>query len=200
MNGLTRITDRIACDTERDAADLIARARQDAHEKHLHYLKAAEEKRAHLLALGHTQAQEQVLRTAAAAELDARKTILSVKQKLVSEVFEEALAQLMALPTEDYRALLIRLAVNASLTGHEDILLNETDHQHHGASLITGANQLLSSAGKPAALTLSSEIRTFSGGLILKAGPVETNCTLEVLLKLARNTVTGEVSKVLFDF
>ncbi len=199
MNGLTRITDRIACDTERDAADLLAHAREDIHEKHQHYQRIAQEKQDQLSAQARILAQEVVDRTVRAAEMDARKTRLTVKQELVSAVFDKALAQLTALPDTEYRAFLIHQAAKAALTGHEEIVLNPSDRQRHGAIIVAGANQILDERGTPAALTLSSETRPMKGGLILKAGPIETNCTCEVLVKLARNTLTSEVARIIFD-
>jgi len=199
MEGLNRIIERIASDTEQDAAALLTHAQEDAHEKLLHYQAIAKKRLDHLLTAGKIEAQELVLRTNSAAELDARKTLLTVKQELVSSVFEEALEALASLSSEEYRSFLIRMAYKASLTGSEEVLLNSSDLQTHGAAIKEGANRMLSSAGKNAALTLSPEVHFFSGGLILKNGQVETNCTLEVLVKQARNTMTSEVAKVLFN-
>lgn len=199
MDGLSRITDRIACDTERDAADRIVAAQADAHEKRLHGQKAAEARRAALVAAGRAEADELVRRTASAAELDARKALLAVKQELVTEAFTKALNRLLSLSEAEYRELLTRLAVNASRTGHEALMLNNEDRQRHGPAVIAAANQALADAGRPGALILSPEVIPAVGGLILKDGPVETNCTVEALVTQARNPLTPEVARLLFD-
>lgn len=198
MDGLNRITERIAADTDREAEDLLALAREEARVKHLDYQSTAESRREHIVAHHRKQAGDLIQRTVSAAELEARKTLLSVRQSLVYEVFEKALAALSALPPADYSALLIRLAVNASLTGAEEILMNPADHQRYGSEVVAGANQQLRVQGKQGLLTLSAETRPFSGGLILKSGPIESNCTLEVLVKLAQHSMTAEVARHLF--
>lgn len=199
MEGLNRITDRIAIDAEQEAAELLTHAREDSHRIHLHYQKAAEEKREHLLSLGRSLALEQVHRMTSVAELDARKTILAVKQELVSEVFADAKEKVTVIPYEEYQEFLIRLAVNACLTGTEEILLNQTDRMNHGPNLTAEVNERLARAGKTSSLSLSPDTRPISGGLILKDGPIETDCSLEVLIKQAKNRLTGEVAKILFD-
>jgi len=198
MDGLNRITERIATDTEREAEQLLVLAREEARVKHLSYQKTAENRRDRIVEHSRQQARELIQRTISAAELEARKTLLSVRQSLVSEVFEKSLTALSGLSPTDYSALLIRLAVNASLTGTEEILMNLEDHQRYGSEVVTGANQQLKAQGKEGMLTLSAETRPFSGGLILKSGPIESNCTLEVLVKLAQHSMTAEVARHLF--
>lgn len=199
MDGLNRITDRIAIDAEQEAAELLIHAREDSHRIHLHYQKTADEKREHLLSLGRSLALEQVHRMTSVAELDARKTILTVKQELVSEVFADAMEKIIAIPSDEYLEFLIRLAVNACITGTEEILLNQTDRMNHGPNLVAEVNERLARDGKTSSLSLSPDTRSISGGLILKDGPIETDCSLKVLIKQAKNRLTGEVAKILFD-
>lgn len=199
MDGLNRITERIASDSEQEAEGLLTLAREDAAALRQRFKKTAEDRKHQLLEAARLQADAALQRAVSAAELEARKTLLSVRQALVAEVFEKALNQLTALAPADYEGFLIRLAVNATLTGTEEILLNPADRQNYGPQVLLGANQALAGSGKNAALTLSAETRSIAGGLILKAGPVESNCSLEVLVALARNTLTAEVAGRLFD-
>lgn len=199
MDGLNRITDRIARDAEQEAAALVAQAREEAASMGLRFRKAAEDRREKILEESRREADALIQRQMAAAELEARKTLLSVKQALVSEVFEKALVQLAALTPQDYCSFLVRLAVNASLSGTDEILMNPEDLQRYGTLVLAGANHALSLGEKNAALTLSAETRPITGGLILKAGAIESNCSLEVLTALARYTMTSEVAGNLFD-
>ena len=199
MEGLERILDRIGSDAEGEIAEHLTHAREDSHATLLRYGKLAADKKQQLLERGKLQAQELQSRSLSAGELEARKTMLSVRQELVTEVFTRALQQLSALPADDYMAFLVRQALKASTTGHEEILLNAGDRDAYGEKLTIEVNRLLDASGKSGHLTLSPEAHGFSGGLILKNGPIETHCTLEVLVKLARNTLTGDVAKILFQ-
>lgn len=199
MEGLKKITDHIHSDSESEAAELLIHAREDAHAKHLHYQRAAEATRRQILARGEARADEEMRRSVSAAELEARKTLLAVKQELVSEVFSKAMQQLSALTADEYLSFLIRQAVKASLTGCEEIVLNAADREAYGKVLTTEANRLLHEAGRTGALTLSPETAQFSGGLVLRSGLIETNCTWESLLKQAHDTLTGDAASILFE-
>lgn len=198
MDGLQRITARIAADSETEASELLQHAQEDAHQKLCHYQKAADETRARRLAQGRTQAEDLIHQTVSAAELDARKRLLSVKQEMVSEVFETVLDRLQGLSDPEYIALLVRLAVKASATGEGIILLNAKDLHRHGEALVAEANQALGKKGEPARLTLSPETLPITGGLILREGRVETNCSFEAILRLAQKEMTADVARLLF--
>ena len=61
--------------------------------------------------------------------------------------------------------------------------------------VVTGASAVLSGTGM---LTLAEESRPMAGGLILRDGRVETNCSFEVLIHLQRDALSAEVARVLF--
>ena len=47
--------------------------------------------------------------------------------------------------------------------------------------------------------TLSDEGGAYSGGLKLREGSVEVNCTVDTLLALSRNSLDAEIAAILFD-
>jgi hypothetical protein len=49
-----------------------------------------------------------------------------------------------------------------------------------------------------AKLRLSSETAPIDGGLILRCGPVETNCSLSMLMAENRRETEAKVSRILF--
>ena len=68
-----------------------------------------------------------------------------------------------------------------------------------GEAIVRGANAILTERGLPAGLTLSDESGDFSGGLKLREGSVEVNCTVDTLLALSRNSLDAEIAAILFD-
>ena len=48
-------------------------------------------------------------------------------------------------------------------------------------------------------IVLSAETGSFAGGLILRRGSVEANCTAELLVELCRGEMSSEIAKLLFD-
>ena len=128
-------------------------------------------------------------------QMEARKAILALKQDMVSKSFEKACEMLVQLPKDKYIALLAKLAAQASVTDDEEIVLNAKDRTAVGAAVTERANALLS-GGK---LSLSADTGDFAGGLILKRGNIEANCTIELLVELCRGDMSAQLAKVLFE-
>jgi V/A-type H+-transporting ATPase subunit E len=113
---------------------------------------------------------------------------------MVSESFDRAVDQLVNLPEEQYVALLARLAAQASVTGDEQIVLNARDRAAVGEKVAAAANAKL----KDGKLSLADETGDFKGGLVLRRGNIEANCTAELLVELCRGDMAAELAKVLF--
>ena len=47
-------------------------------------------------------------------------------------------------------------------------------------------------------MKLSAEERDIAGGLILRHGNVETNCSIDLLMEMCRGELAGKVADVLF--
>jgi V/A-type H+-transporting ATPase subunit E len=127
--------------------------------------------------------------------MEAKKAVLALKQEMVSKSFDKAVQQLVALPEEQYVALLAKLAAQASVTGDEEIVLNAKDQAAVGSAVVEKVNSLVPN-GK---LVLSSETGDFAGGLILKRGSIEANCTIELMVELCRGDMSAQLAKVLFE-
>ena len=128
------------------------------------------------------------------AKMEGRKAVLALKQDMVSESFDRAAELLVNLPEEQYVALLARLAAEGSVTGDEQIVLNARDRAAVGDKVVEAANAKLSGAR----LTLSDETGDFKGGLILRRGNIEVNCTAELLVELCRGDMASQLAQVLF--
>ena len=63
------------------------------------------------------------------------------------------------------------------------------------AAVVKAANALLP-GGK---LTLSDDTGDFRGGLILRRGSIEANCTVELLVELCRGDMSAQLAGVLFE-
>ena len=78
------------------------------------------------------------------------------------------------------------------------MILNETDRTRVGRQVVEKANAAAADRGIPGSLTLSEATRPISGGLVLRQGDVEVNCTLDALLDQVRGTMDAEVAAILF--
>lgn len=195
MNGIDKITERITIDAQADANAILARAKEDASTVLANYQKMAEDEKNRLLEEGKKKAAEREVRMVSVAELEGRKQLLSIKQQLISEAFAKALNSLLNLPAEEYVALLTNLAASAA-QGNEELLFSAKDREAYGGQVVAAANQKLGKKGK---LTLAAETRPIQGGVILKQGDIEVNCSLETQVRMMKEELALEIAAVLFD-
>jgi V/A-type H+-transporting ATPase subunit E len=195
MNGIDKITERITMDAQADANAILARAQEDASAVLANYQKMAEDEKNRLLEEGRKKMAEREIRMVSVAELEGRKQLLSVKQQLISEAFAKALDSLLHLPTEEYVSLLTNLVANAA-AGNEELLFSEKDREAYGEQVTAAANQKLGKNGK---LTLAAETRPIQGGVILKQGDIEVNCSLETQVRMMKEELALEIAAVLFE-
>ena len=195
MDGIEKITGRIAADAGREIDEINAEARRQADEILARYEAQAKRESEEILSRGKRNADGRVERLASVAQLDARKLELAAKQEMLSKAYDLALEKLVNLPDKDYVTLLANLAVKASSTGKEAVIFSQKDRTRYGKQVVTQANERL----KDGHLTMSEQTRPIQGGLILSDGDVEVNCTFETLVRLQRGEMDREVAKVLFD-
>ena len=195
MKGIENITGRILREADAEVAEIQRRTRNQAEDIAVSYDALCKSAREEALAAAREKAAELAGRADGTAALEHRKALLQEKQDLIDRAFQTAGEKLRALPADRQVELLARLAASTA-QGGEALVLCQADRDAFGPDLVAAANALL---GTKAPLTLSPETRPMLGGFVLKAGPVEQNCSYEVLLRARREEMALEVSKLLFQ-
>lgn len=199
MNGIDKITARIETDAVADAARIAEEAKTQCDEIRTEGEAKAQESYWRRVREGVKLTEDRVQRLAKAADMEARKSVLSCKQAIVSDAFERAEAKLRALSGDEYVEFLAGQAARASVTGGEEIVLSPQDRKKYGAKVVSRANARLTAAGKTARLTLAEDGGDFSGGLVLRDGDVSVNCTVAALMAQARQDMASRVAAELFS-
>ncbi len=198
MRGTEKIITHIQADAKAQADSILQKAQQQCDEIRTRWEAEANQVYETRLNAGKQELQAEVDSAERIARLDAKKALLQLKQDMVSEGFDKARDALNALPQDKYCALLTRLAVR-SATGDEELVFNARDKAAVGAQVVEAANRQLAEQGKPAQLKLSDAEGNFSGGLILRRGSVEVNCTTELLVEVSRGELASKLAGVLFE-
>ena len=193
MNGIEKISARILADAETEAAAIRAQAEEKAAQIRTDYDRRIESEQQRLTAEAQAEAEKQLARDQGAARMAARRQLLETKQSLVDAAFRQAEQQLLSLPEAEYIKLCAQLAAQASATGYEALIFCEADRKRVGQAVTEQAN-----AGKPAELTLSAETRPMCGGVVLKDGLIETNCSIGTMVSGLRPALSGKVAACLF--
>lgn len=194
MKGLDKIMERIRADA---AAEIeMIRAEGDAR---------AAEVRASYAAQAQQLTEQEGEKTRLAADallqrgersdvMERSKALLSAKQGCIDEAFALAAEKLRTLPRADYIRVLSSLAASNG-AGDEELIFSAADAAELGAEVVAAANGLKEGAS----FTLSKETRELEGGLVLKRGDVEVNCSFATQLRLLRQTMAADVAAILFS-
>ena len=195
MNGIEKITARIAEDSKAENDALLAQARAQAAEITAKYQAEAKAAADEILEHGRKSAEARARHLDSTAQMECRKAVLAAKQDVIEEAFQAAHKKLLDLPQAEYVAFLAGLAAKASVSGKEKLIFSADDRAQVGKDVVAAANKKLAAGG----LTLAEETRPMDGGFILSDGAVEVNCTFDTLIRLQRGALAGEVAKALFD-
>jgi V/A-type H+-transporting ATPase subunit E len=193
MDGQQKIIDKILSDATHDAGEMLSEALKKAEalvaakqsEADAEYDLSVEEAR--------KAGEEVVRRRLTVADLEVKKLLLSAKKQAVDEAFEESLKKLLALPKEEYAALVGSMIASAADDG-DVVVISENDK-----NVLTKAffDKISAKIGKK--LTLSDTFGNFKGGVMLLGKGVDKNLTFESELALLRDEVEPEVAKIMFS-
>ena len=192
MNGIEKITGRIEADAQEQAKAIAAEAEARCAEIRADYDKQAQDQYWARVRDGVKACMGRL------AEMEARKSVLALKQEMVDAAFAAALDKICTMPQADYVAYLAKLAAQAATTGTETLVFNAKDQAACGQAVVDAANALLAQQGKPGRLTMSQATRDLRAGFVLQQGDIEVNCAVETIAELCRSDLAAQVAEVLF--
>ena len=195
MRGTEKIIAHIQADAQAQADAILAQAEQQCASVREEYEKKAADLYGEKIRAGVKECQDKLDSQQRIAQMEAKKAVLSVKQDMVARSFSMARRQVGKLPEEQYVQFLARLAAKAASTGEEQIVLSEEDRARVGGQVVQAANALLGNGR----MSLAEDAGSFDGGLILRRGNVEVNCTLDLLVELCRGEMSAEIADILFE-
>ena len=224
MTGLEKITGKILAEAQADADQTIADAKVKCDATAAQYRTRADALEEKLREDARREGERIITRARSAAEMDKRNILLSARVDVIDDTFGEAYAALKSLPEEEYLSFLVKLLTDALIArvnernkslalygeGEEvseepdryEVILNAADREKYGDRLLQGVRRAVVGRVDTAVLeklSLSDRTARIDGGMILKYGDVETNCSLDMVFADARERMEAEVSRMLFD-
>lgn len=193
MNGIERITQRIALDAQEEINEILRKGREEAKEITERFQAQADGERAALSERNAKAAAEREERLVSMAQMEARKVTLAARQEMVEAAYAKALELLCEMPDHVYIDVLAALMAAASVGGKEEAVFSKKDRERVGKKAVETANKKF---GK--SIALSDKTADIRGGFILKGENVEVNCTFETLVRLQRAETAGAVVRTLF--
>lgn len=199
MKGTEKIIAHIRADGDAEAKKIIDAASKQAEEKRAESFKAALSEYEKLMQAGNAECEDILSGSRRIAEMEAKKSVLSVKQEMISAAFDAAREEIVNMPRDKYTQFLARMVAEAAASGMEEIVLNARDKAEVGKSVCKAANELLSAKGTPGKLTVSEDTADISGGVIVRFGGIETNCSIDALIRQRRSGLSTEVAAAMFE-
>ncbi len=198
MDGINKITERIAAEAREEITAMQAETAEKCKAIKDEYSAKAQQEYWRLIGEGTKDCEIQVKRLAGTAEMEAKKSILAMKQETIAHIFDLSVAGLCALPEEKYVDFLSKQASKASVTGLEELVFNARDKASCSKAVTKAANELLKKRGLLPKLTVSDKTGNFRGGLMVKQGDIEVNCTVEKLVELSKGELAPKIAELLF--
>ena len=220
MTGLSKITDKILAEAQEDAAKRLAEADERCAEISREYAARAEEIRKNLNEDAKREASEIISRAKSGEAMVRRNVLLEAKSARIDEAFDLAYQEMVNLSDERYGELLCMLLasviknqaeherISRELYGEEDapqadayeVLLNEKDRERLGDSLIKDFRARMGDDQAAVAdrVVISDQMARIDGGLIVRCGSIEINCSLRALFDQLRPELEAKVSRKLF--
>ena len=199
MKGTEKIIAHIQADADAQADAILAQAEHQCAGIRQKYEDKAREVYAEKIRAGVKANQDRLESMERLAKMEGRKAVLALKQESVSDAFRRALELIAELPEDKYVDFLARSAAKAAVTGREELVFNERDRASVAAKACDAANALLKERGLPGGLTVSSDTRPVTGGLIVRSGDIETNCSVETAAAALRDELASQLAGTMFS-
>lgn len=204
---LQRILDRILTNAREDAKSIVLEARKSAEmmleqQKELGAQKAAE-RVSYILTKARGEADTIRGMICSDVRRKASWMVLSEKERLITDVLDEAKTRLVALAKTDRYASelewIIRDAGNALGGGGLQVFLNEHDATLP-LKLGTISKAISEETGNKTELKLSQERTETSGGAVIKTvdGKITLDNTFEAMLKRRERELRLKIARILF--
>lgn len=221
MIGLEKVIGKILADAEADARETLAVAEADCAAITARYRAETEAELERLREASDKECQGIILRAKSSAGMAKRDAILEARAAILDEAYATAEREIRDMSGDAYLDLLskmLRTALRDRLEAERDsmqlygedispaayeVLLSDRDRGTYGTRLLRSFKTGLGAKFPAEALdklTLApdGDGSHIDGGLILRCGAVETNCTLSMLLAQNRRETEARVNQILF--
>jgi len=193
------ISEKIMSDARIQADKIIAQSEDNANNIIKKGKKAADNIKNVILYKYNQEASLRKSKILTEANLEAKKIILSEKQKIIENVFDKASESILKLDDKDYRNIIKKMILDNIETGDETIFIDHSDQKKISKSFIEDINKELKSKGEKGELKLSTSYLPIKGGVVIGSGKIRKNISLEFLLKKIREELEIQISKDLFN-
>ncbi len=217
MNNLDKILEKIASEANAEKEFVMENASSAIDEINEATLREAEALVEASSKRSDKERDALLSRAEGAAQMRKREILLSRKVSLIDNVFKKAEEHICALEPEEYTLFLANLIADAMRERLENVadmrqrygededndycttftvVFNKRDRKEYSAEATKAAKAILK---KRIAIGVEKECADIKGGVIVRYGDIETNCSIEAVMASARQRCEAQVASLIFS-
>lgn len=196
MSGIDRIYEKIINDAQEQADAKLHEATQKVEFMHALTKGRLVQNKQEQLNLAKKEADGIIKRAVSNRNLEGKKQLLSVKQQVISEVFEKAHEAFMNMSDDRLMALYSNLIRKSLVKGDNEVILNKADKENFGSELIASLQCNLEENTR---VLLSDQVIQEDKGVIVKNGNIYSNSTFSSLLKYKKQELETDIMRIIFE-
>lgn len=193
MSGIDKIINKIEDDTTAVCDEMISAAKIKADEIIADAQAEAEKIRRDAEENSVARIAEIEKRGLSAAELEEKKTLLSTKQSIISDMLGIAIENIKALPDDAYFKLILSMVDKYSQPRNGEIRFGKRDISRMSKGFIDEINTV--AKGK---LAMSDTAADIDAGFILIYGGIEENCSFDAIFMSESDNLKDKAGRLLF--
>ena len=220
MTGIEKVTGKIIADAKADAEAILDKAEETCAAVRAEYEARTKAEQDKLEDHANRECEALITRAKSSAAMAKRNVMLESRAALMAEAYATAEKEIKGLPTEEYVDLLVKMLKGALLRQLEseresmelygedikpekyEVLLNRNDREMFGERLMETIKR--TQVGKISMsvldrVVLSPRDARIDGGLVLRCGDVEANCSIGMMMTQVRRATEAKVSQTLFE-
>ena len=220
MTGLEKITSRILADAQAQAQEILDEATEKSLTVRAQNLADAQAAQDRLIAEAEKEGEALVIRAKSSAAMTRRNIELAAKSEMIERAFARAMQEIYEMDRARYAELLLSLlckTLNAQRDSERDsmrlygediaperyeLMLNARDSGDVAMQVMNGVRAAAASGKIPADMALKLRLNPtpveIDGGLVLRCGDIETNCSFAMMLAAVRPALEPRVQQILY--
>lgn len=219
MTGIEKVTGKILADAKTEADAILKQADETCAAVRATHEARTKAEQDRLEEQANRECEALITRAKSSAAMAKRNVMLESRAALMNEAYAAAEKEIRELPVEEYVELLVKMlkgTLNRQLKSEQEsmelygedispekyeVLLNKYDRDAYGSRLVETLKH--TQVGKISMsvldkVELSNQTAKIDGGLVLRCGDVEVNCSLGMMFAEVRRTTEVKVSRALF--
>ncbi len=220
MTGLEKITSRILDDANAQAQTILDEATDRSIAVRAQNLADAQAAQDHLVAQAEKEGEALVVRAKSSAAMTRRNIELAAKSEMIDRAFDKAMQEIYEMDRTEYAALLLSLlckTLNAQRESERDsmrmygediapeyyeLMLGARDSGDVANTIMNGVRAAAAKGRIPADMALKVRLCPtpieIDGGLVLRCGDIETNCSFSMMLASLRPSLEPRIQQILY--